>query len=116
MIKDKGGRPTVMTTEVLDKLEQMFAIGATDEEACFFANIHKDTLYKYCKEHPKFTDRKEGLKDRPVLKARTTIVDDLTKPESAKWYLERKRKKEFSVKTETDITSDGKPIGINLDV
>jgi hypothetical protein len=100
--KNKGGRPTVMTESVVTKLEEMFAIGATDEEACFYAGIPKKTLYEYCKRTPGFRDRKEGLKDRPVLKARRTVVEDLEKPESAKWYLERKRKNEFSQKQEID--------------
>ena len=45
---------------------------------------------------PEFVDRKEALKDKPVLKARTTVYNDLHDPATARWMLERKRKQEFS--------------------
>jgi hypothetical protein len=51
-----------------------------------------------------FYERKLQLKESPTVKARATIVADLDSPESAKWYLERKRKDEFSTKTETEAT------------
>ena len=101
--KRSVGRPTVMTQEVLGKLEEAFAIGASDEEACFYANICKQALYDYQNKKPEFTDRKEALKQKPILKARQTLVKSLEDPVNAKWLLERKRKNEFSTKTETDI-------------
>jgi Ca2+-binding EF-hand superfamily protein len=60
--KNKEGRPTVMTQETIQKLEQAFAFGSTDEEACFYANIGKSTLYDYIKANPEFSERKEALK------------------------------------------------------
>jgi len=101
-----------MTSEVLQKLEQVFSIGGSDEEACIYANIAPSTLYNYQKEHPEFLERKRLLKQRPLLKARQTIVANLDNPEFAKWYLERKKKSEFSQRIDSDITSGGKPIPI----
>ena len=102
MAKDKKeiGRPTVMTPEVLAKLEEVFAIGGTDLEAIFYADISKDALYDYQKLHPEFTDRKEKLKERPILKARQTIVKGLDDADNAKWFLERKVKNEFANRQE----------------
>jgi len=103
--KGIGGRPTSVTTEVIGKLEQAFAIGASDKEACFYADIHPDTLYAYQKKYPQFSDRKEALKLRPILAARQKVIDDINKDDNtAKWYLERKLKSEFSTKTESDTT------------
>ena len=105
------GRPTVMTEETVSKLEQAFAIGCPDEEACFFADISKQTLYDYQKKYPEFIDRKEALKNRPVLKARQTVVKELDKNYgNAMDYLKRKRKPEFG--DNVDVTSDGERIGI----
>lgn len=112
--KNLVGRPTVITEEVLRKLEEVFAIGGTDAEACFYANIGTTALYEYQEKHPEFAERKEALKERPILKARQTIVKGLDDDKNAQWYLERKRKKEFSVRTETDITSKDEQIGGNL--
>lgn len=99
------GRPTAVTDEVLRKLEEAFAIGASDKEACFYADIVPSTLYKYQEKHPEFTERKDALKERPILMARQSVVNALANdPDLALKYLERKRKSEFSTKTETDTT------------
>lgn len=106
MAKNKVGRPTVMTQEVVDKLEQAFSMGCSDLEACIFADISKHSLYNYQKENPKFKDRKEQLKENPALLARTTIYNNISSdPDVAKWYLERKKKDEFSLKTESANTN-----------
>lgn len=94
------GRPTIMTPETISKLEEVFAIGGSDNEACFYADIGKTTLYNYQQEHPEFVERKEALKERPVLKARQTIVKGLDLAENARWFLERKLKKEFASRSE----------------
>jgi len=102
MSKDLGGRPTVMTDDVLDKLNQAFSLGCSDREACLFADINPATLYNYQKENPEFLDRKQTLKEKPVLKARSNIVKALQEGdiETAKWLLERKKKDEFSLRSE----------------
>lgn len=102
------GRPTIMTPETLAKLEEVFAVGGTDNEACFYAGIGKTTLYNYQQEHPEFVERKEALKETPILKARRTVVKALDDPNHAFRYLEKKRKVEFG--NSVDITSDNKPI------
>ena len=98
------GRPTKMIEEVVKKLEEVFAIGGSDEEACFYAHISKQTLYNYQRKYPEFIDRKEALKNRPVLKARRTIFNALDNPQDAKWFLEKKRRKEFG--NTLDVTGE----------
>lgn len=100
--KNKGGRSSVMTDEVLRKLEYAFAMGATDKEACFHAGIGASTLYDYQKENPEFSERKWGLKGSVVLKAKTNIASAIDKGDTdlSKWYLERKAKEEFSPRAE----------------
>lgn len=96
LIKREVGRPTVFTEEVLKKLEEAFSLGCTDKEACLLANISPASLYNYQNENPEFIERKELLKQDPILKARQTVIKALDDPEHAEWYLERKRKGEFS--------------------
>lgn len=97
-----AGRPTIMTPDRVNKLEQAFALGCSDKEACLYADISKQTLYTYQKKNPEFVDRKEILKESLVLKARTVIADSLNNKneDTAKWYLERKKKAEFSTRQE----------------
>jgi len=99
-IKKKIGRPTVMTLDVLAKLEQAFAIDATVEEALSYAELKPNAYYDYLKANPDFSQRILDLRNRPVLKARQTIVKGLDDAKNAQWYLERKRKKEFAERQE----------------
>lgn len=107
-MKNKGGRPTVVTPEALLKLEEIFALDGTDEEACAFADISTSALYAYQEKHPEFQERKRRLKERPMLKARRTIVQALEDPNHAFKYAEKKRRKEFG--NNLDITTDGEKI------
>lgn len=98
------GRPAAIDQSCVDKLEQAFAIGCSKTEACLYADISRQTLYDYFKEHPDFLDKCERLKERPVLKARGTVVKSLDEPEHAKWYLERKLKSEFGTRNEVNLS------------
>ena len=93
-------RPTVVTPEVLLKLEQAFAIDCTVEEACSYADISQSTFFLYQQNNPEFSERIAELRQRPVLKARQTVVTALSDPSHAFKYLERKRKKEFGANIE----------------
>lgn len=102
--KKDTGRPTEMTPETISLLEEAWSMGCSDLEACLHANIGKTTLYNYQNEHPEFVERKQILKEKLILKARTVIANALNNKDenTAKWYLERKRKDEFSVKQEVN--------------
>lgn len=105
-----AGRPTKMTPETVKKLEEAFAIGASDAEACFYADISKETLYTYQDKFPAFLDRKEALKERPVLLARQSVIRGMEQdPNLALKYLERKAKHEFSLRQEL-TGKDGKDL------
>ena len=111
MLKDTNpiGRPTKMTDEVVMKLEQAFAIDASVGEACSYADISRNTFYVWLKENPDFQDRIDELRERPILKARQTIVKGLDNVQGAQWYIERKRKNEFAQRSEL-TGKDGGPI------
>ena len=70
-------RPTVITKEVLSKLDTAFSMGCTDIEACNFADISKATLYRYQEDNEQFRDRKEVLKANPFMLARSVLIDAL---------------------------------------
>lgn len=104
--KNPGGRPTVMTPKTLDKLRYVFSIGGTKKEACIYARIGESTLYDYIEANPEFSEEIEALIQDPILKARKTVVDSLDDTKNAQWYLERKKKDEFSQKVETTVAFD----------
>lgn len=102
MAGKKNGRPTKMTPETIAKLEIAFSNGASDVEASFVAGITKTTLYEYCNDNPGFSDRKEALKDMVKYQARANVADAVRDGDKSlsQWYLERKVKEEFAVRSE----------------
>ena len=104
----KGGRPTVMTKTTLGKLEDAFRMGSSDREACLYAKINPDTLYRYQRENEGFSEQKEAWKSHPVLAARKVVMDNIQRGDlaTAKWYLERKTAGEFS--NNVQVNSNGK--------
>jgi hypothetical protein len=57
---------------------------------------------------------KERLKESLVLKARTVIANSLNNKDenTAKWYLERKKKDEFSTKIENETEIKGLEVAL----
>lgn len=102
MAENKGGRPTVMTEEVVSKLEYGFMKGLNITECCHYADISRPTFYEYIEKHPEFSDRIEELKSNPSTKAKLNIVEAIESGDTdlAKWWLERRNKDEFSLKQE----------------
>jgi hypothetical protein len=123
MAKDKGGRPIEFDEQVVKKLEEVFAMDGTVSEACFYAGISRPTYYSHVNEDaPEDSQAKElfnrfqALRERPVLKARQTIIKSLDNPDTAKWYLERKKKNEFAVRTEHTGAEGDKLTSIQVEI
>lgn len=97
-------RPTVMTPEVIDELEKRFRDGATNLEA-IEGLISEDTFYDHQKRNPEFAARMDMAKEYTTEIARGVVSKAIKRGDrdTAKWWLERKNKAQFSTKTETDI-------------
>jgi len=102
MKKSNAWRKTVLTEEILAKLEEWFLMSLTDEECCLFAWINPSTLYRYIEKNPEFSERKELLKKQPNIKAKINWKDKINSWDyhASKEWLERKSKSEFSLKQE----------------
>lgn len=86
---DKAGKPT-LSAAVLKKLEEAFSVGTTDLEACLFAEILPSQFKAYLKENPDFAERREILKQRPILLARQTVMKAIKNdPKLAMEFLDR---------------------------
>lgn len=106
------GRPTVITTTVINKLEEVFALDGSIKEACFYADISEDAYYRWIKRNPQFTERFDALRQQPVLAARRNLVEHAkTDPLYSLKYLERKARKEFAEKQEV---SENRPVSLNV--
>ena len=99
-----------MTPLAVKKLEEAFAMDCSIPEACFYADISKQTLYNWYKKDPTLQEKLDRLRNNPVLKARTAVVNGLKgNPEFSLKYLERKKKLEFSLRQEL-TGADGKDL------
>lgn len=107
--KKRRGRPSVITPEIIDKLDYAFALGCTDKEACALADISQSAFYNYLDKHADYKERKEALKLKPILKAKKANNDLIESgdPVHIRWYLERKKADEFSTKAEVNIDTSG---------
>lgn len=96
----------------VNKLEYAFSIGASVLEACYCADISRQTFYNWINDNKKLKAKFDRLKQKPILKARKTIEANLDLPEIARWYLEKKRKTEFGnvLKLESDGGEERKRI------
>ena len=96
---------------VVKKLDEAFALGCSDEEACIYADISKQTLYNFQDKNQEFLDRKQLLKSRPVLLARQAVINGFnSNPNLALKFLERRKRDEFDPRADT--VSSFKPISV----
>lgn len=110
------GRPTVMTEDVLRKLETAYLLGCTDIEACFSAGIGRRTLSDYEEAHPEFSQRKKELRKNPIYQARNAVLNAILKGDAktAIWLLTHKCKKEFGTqRQEVTVQTNIEPISVN---
>ena len=108
-------KPVKMSDETVKKLEEIFALDGTVEEACFWAKISKQTYYNWIDSFPEMKERFDAIRQEPFLKARRTIIKSLENPQFAFEYMRRKKKDEFSDRQEV-TGKDGKSViitGIN---
>lgn len=80
-------------------------MGMSAREACLHADISQQTYYKVIKANPELGKHLESLRDNPLKMARGIVYERLKRGkdvETAKWYLERKAKSEFSTRTESE--------------
>lgn len=104
-------RNSQFTEEKLTELKKAFSMWFNDEEACLFADVWVRALYDYCSANEDFRELKELLKQKPKMKAKLNVIeiintkwdeDKKERLETSKWYLERKAKDEFSLRSEIE--------------
>jgi hypothetical protein len=100
------------TEEQESKLKQAFSIGCTIDEALCYAEMRKREWLEYLAAHPDFLFELEDMRLKPLIKARMSAVQNLDDPKHAQWYLERKKKDEFSLRSEL-TGKDGKDLFIS---
>lgn len=93
--KSNVGRPTALDNDTLARLERAFSVGATDTEACSYAQISRPTLYNYIKQNPSYAEKIEDYRTRLPFKAKLELASAVTAGDlnTIKWYLDKIEKR-----------------------
>lgn len=105
----RTGRPRRINPETLTKLEYAYSLGCSDREAALYAEIGYSTLTTYLSNNPDFRERRESLKDSMIIKAleaNKKLLED-GDPIQTRWYLERRKREEFTLSQDINITASG---------
>lgn len=108
--KNKGGRPTKLVPDTITKLESIFKIGGTIEEACSYAGIAPKTYHAWVKEDNGFVTKMTAAQHYADVAAKNVVVQAITKDKdlnTAKWWLE---KRQFQPHNMTQINVEVKPL------
>jgi hypothetical protein len=89
---------TKLTPEVVTKLKEAFAIGATVEEACFYAEISDRTYYRWIEKNPELCQEFDRMRQKLPLKAKENIarqIQDYKDIGLSKWLIERQQPESY---------------------
>ena len=99
------GRPSKMTPEVIAKLEEMFQIDATIEEACHQAQIDPVTYYRHMKNDQVFCQKMERAQEYPFIAMKKVVVAAADKGDgnlALKW-LKNRQAERYMEKSEQNL-------------
>lgn len=88
---------------VVDSLVKAFEDGANISEACRVAKIDRQTYYNWLEDSKEFSTLMGDAQEYPDIVAKMNLVRAIKVKrdlETSKWWVERKMKKEFSLRSE----------------
>jgi hypothetical protein len=99
-MSNQTGRPTVMTDETVQKLEQALQDGFSVERACYLSGVGRSTFYDHSNGNPDFADKMYLAQEWATERAKQVTIQaiDGGNVKAAQWWLERKAHQEFGAK------------------
>ena len=94
-----GRKVTKLNPEVVAKLKEAFAIGANVDQACFYAEIHVATYYRWCEKNPILKEEFARMKSKLPLAAKNNIAVAITTARDiglSKWLVERQEPESYA--------------------
>lgn len=121
---DQVGRPTVLDDELFLKIRGLVLDGKNMKEVAEILEIPYKTMEGWVyRNYEGFADKMLSYKhEKLIQKAETNLdllldgEDDKIKADLSKFVLETLGRKSYAKKTETDVTSGGKPIFIPSEI
>lgn len=103
-----AGRPRANIEQYLTNIQPYLEVGCSLYEACLHGCVPYTTVIDYQKNDDEIRKKIERMSNVPILTARQSVVGSMAEnAELALKYLERKKKDEFSLKTEVDSNVKG---------
>lgn len=98
--KRTAGRPSVITPDVLSKLEAAFCNDFTDQQALEHAGISSATYYRWLKYDAEFRERMRRAQNYPIILAKRAVIAAIKKGDGklALRFLERRQSERYSTK------------------
>lgn len=96
------------TDQVVSDLKAAFKDDLSNEEACHYAKIHPDTYYEWRKLSDEFSAQMDIAKSYVARRAKQLLAKAIENGgiDEAKWYLERRQRKDYSSRIEQDNSGD----------
>lgn len=88
--------------DYITNISEFLKTGCSINEACLHGKVPYTTVLDYYKQDENIRNKIDRLMATPILEARKKVIEDISKNvDTAKWYLERKKRAEFSTQTTT---------------
>jgi len=112
------GRPTVIVSGSVRKVEDILKVGGTIDEACSYAGIGVRTYHDHMEQNEEFRIKMVAARHYSDVVAKNVVVDSIVKDrdlQSAKWWLEKRQFKD-STRAGVSIDDGNKVIKLVLDI
>ena len=112
----KVGRPTTLTLEVVDVLEDLLKLGMSITKACDKAGIDRKSYYTRLKEDPAFSYKMGMARVYLEEKARSNVAKTIEEGnvDNSKWFIDHEARKESRRITGVQASSDGEGITVKI--
>lgn len=87
-----SAKQTKLTPTLVTKLKEAFAIGATVQQACYYAEISERTYYRWCEANPVLSQEFNDMRAKLPLAAKANIAGAIQNAKDiglSKWLVER---------------------------
>lgn len=102
-----AGRPRADIEQYLTEIQPYLEVGCSLHESCLHAVVPYTTVVDHMKRDDEIRKKIERMENVPILIARQSVVGTMAEnADLALKYLERKKKDEFSLKSEQEISGD----------
>lgn len=99
-----AGRPTKYSKEMKDAIVKRIGMGNTYTNACKYVGICYDTFLEWQQKYPEFVEELEKADaECEAARVATILVASKESWQAAAWWLERRHKEDYALKTLHDI-------------